>query len=78
MLTGVGILEDLCERKNGNIWIATLNIVNTVNGERILYDIDPIKIVERAVKSAQSPPTNSIPQNSQNATRKSIIIDAKV
>ena len=60
--------------KSNNVWKVTMNIANANNGEKVLYDIDPIKKVERAVKSAQSPPTNSIPQNSQNATRKSLKI----
>ncbi len=46
--------------KNKSVWEATLNIANTTNGEKILYDIDPIKMVEQAVKSATSTTNNSI------------------
>lgn len=54
--------------KNSTIWEATLNIANSSNGERILYDISPIKKVGQAVKSATSPTTNSISQNGENTT----------
>jgi hypothetical protein len=37
--------------KNNTIWEATLNVANTADGEKILYDISPIKKVGRSVKS---------------------------
>ena len=57
-------------RKNKTVWEATLNIANTTNGEKILYDIDPIKTVEDAVKSADTSTTNSIHDNSQKSQQK--------
>ena len=45
--------------KENTVWGATLNIANTEDGEKILYDIDPIEMVEQAVKSATST-TNAI------------------
>lgn len=49
--------------KNKSVWEATLNIANTANGEKILYDIDPIEMVEQAIKSATSTTKAIIPQN---------------
>ena len=49
--------------KNNTIWEATLNIATTANGEKILYDISPIKKVGQAVKSATIPTANNVPQN---------------
>lgn len=46
--------------KNNTIWEATLNIANTANGEKILYDISPIKKVGRSVKSDTLPTGGSI------------------
>ena len=40
--------------RNGTIWEATLNIANTANNEKILYDINPIKKVGQSVKSDTS------------------------
>lgn len=37
--------------KNNTIWEATLNVAITADGEKVLYDIDPIKKVGRSVKS---------------------------
>ena len=48
--------------KNNTIWEATLNVANTADGEKVLYDIGPIKKVERSVKSDTSLPTDSIAQ----------------
>jgi hypothetical protein len=53
------------QEKNGTVWEATLNIANSVNGEKILYDIDPIKKVEGAVKSASNSTNDSINQNTE-------------
>jgi len=39
------------QEKNKTVWEATLNIANTSNGEKILYDIYPIKMVEQSVTS---------------------------
>lgn len=45
------------QEKNNSVWEATLNVANSANGEKILYDIYPIKQKERgaAVTSATSP-----------------------
>ena len=45
--------------KNNTIWEATLNVANSADGRKILYDISPIKKVGRSVKS-DSLPTNQI------------------
>lgn len=45
------------EDKNNTIWAATLNIANTANGEKILYDINPIREVGRSIK-LDTLPTN--------------------
>ncbi len=54
--------------KNNTIWVATLNVANTANGEKVLYDISPIKKAGQAVKSATIPTINSIAQNSEKST----------
>ena len=59
------------QEKNKTVWEATLNIATTKNGEKILYDIDPIKKVEQAVKSATST-TNGIIRNSKPNVKYSI------
>lgn len=35
------------QEKNNSVWEATLNVTNSTNGEKILYDINPIKQKER-------------------------------
>lgn len=52
--------------KNGIIWEATLNVANAASGEKILYDISPIKKVGQSVKSDTSLPTKSVPQSTEN------------
>lgn len=44
------ILQD----KNNTVWRATLNVANTKNGEKILYDINPIEKAGQSVKSDTS------------------------
>ena len=39
------------QEKNKTIWSATLNVATNANGNKILYDISPIKKVEPGVKS---------------------------
>ena len=48
------------EDKNNTIWEVTLNVANATNGEKILYDISPIKKVGRSGKSDTVPTDNSI------------------
>ena len=52
--------------KNKNIWKATLNIATSDVGEKILYDISPIKIVERSVESDAVSTIGSIAQSSED------------
>lgn len=51
------------QEKNKTVWEATLIIANTANGDKILYDIDPIKKVEEAIKSASTTTNNNVHQN---------------
>ena len=66
-MTGI-IGRYLFKKKNKTVWEATLNIANTANGERILYDIDPIKKVEGAVESAATTTTTIIRENTEKST----------
>ena len=50
--------------RNGTLWEATLNIANTANNEKILYDINPIKKVGQSVKSDTSLLMTGQPENS--------------
>lgn len=52
--------------KNNTIWEAILNIANSSNGEKILYDIFPIKKVGQSVTSDTSTTNDSVPQNSKS------------
>ena len=58
------------QEKNKTVWEATLNIANTANGEKILYDIDPIKKVEEAIKSASNTTDNIIHQTNGKSQEK--------
>ena len=40
--------------KNNTVWEATLNVAESANGVKYLYDIDPIKKVGQPVKSGTS------------------------
>ncbi len=57
-------------KKNNSVWEITLNIANTKNGEKVLYEIFPIKKVERAGTSATSTTNNNISQTFQNSQDK--------
>ena len=52
--------------KNNTIWEATLNVANSADGRKILYDISPIKKAGRAAKSAAIPAENNVSQSSPN------------
>lgn len=52
--------------KNGDVWEATLNIANTARGEKVLYDIGPIKKVEGFVKPNTTSTNSNIPPSTQN------------
>ena len=54
------------QEKNKAVWEAILLIANTSNGEKILYDINPIKMVEGSGKESVQTSTNDrIPQTPQ-------------
>lgn len=58
--------------KQNTVWEASLRIANSANGEKILYDIYPIKMVEGAGTAATTTTTNNIAQtkptvNTQNS-----------
>lgn len=52
--------------KNNTVWEAELNIATSANGEKLLYDIDPIKMAGQAGTSATSSPSSTLPQNQSN------------
>lgn len=52
--------------KNNTIWESILNIANSSNGEKILYDIFPINKVGQSVTSDTSTTNDSVPQNSKS------------
>lgn len=52
--------------KNNTVWKAELNIATSANGEKLLYDIDPIKMAGQAGTSATSSPSSTLPQNQSN------------
>lgn len=56
------------QEKNKTVWSAMLNIANTANGEKLLYDISKIKMVEGAIASA---PTSTNPSVSQSPSKSS-------
>lgn len=49
--------------KNKTVYVATLNVANTQNGSKILYDIDPIKKARGPVKSGPTIANINISQN---------------
>jgi len=49
------------QEKNKSVWETTLHVANTTSGEKILYDIDPIKKVEGPVKSGPTTTKKNIP-----------------
>ena len=52
--------------KNNTVWKATLNVAESVNGVKYLYDIDPIEKVGQSVKSDTS--TTSVGQSVKSDT----------
>ena len=52
--------------KNNTVWEATLNVAESANGVKYLYDIDPIKKVGQSVKSDTS--TTSVGQSVKSDT----------
>lgn len=60
------------QEKNNSVWEATLKVANTVDGEKVLYEIYPIEMVEAARKPGTSTTNNKVAQpapkvNSQNS-----------
>ena len=49
--------------KNDTVWEATLNVAESANGVKYLYDISPIKKVGQSVKSDTSTTTDIVAQN---------------
>ena len=67
--------------KNNTVWKATLNVAESANGVKYLYDINPIKKVGQSVKSATSTTGDIIAQNqteSQAQIRSSTLSDRDV
>ena len=52
--------------KNNTVWKATLNVAESANGVKYLYDISPIKKVGQSVKSDTS--TTSVGQSVKSDT----------
>lgn len=50
--------------KENTVWEAKLRVANSANGEKILYDVFPIKMVEQSGTSDTSTTTDRIPQSS--------------
>lgn len=69
------------QEKNNAVWEASLRIANTTNGEKVLYDIYPINLVEgpRTVGTTSTTPIISQPaaginpqtQNNSNSRKSS-------
>ena len=49
--------------KNNTIWEATLHVATTANGDKYLYNISPIKMVEQSGNSDTSTTTDMVPQS---------------
>lgn len=67
--------------KNNTVWEATLNVAESANGVKYLYDIDPIKKVGQPVKSGTSTTGDIVAQNqteSQAQIRSSTLSDRDV
>lgn len=66
------------QEKNNSVWEATLHIANAQNGEKVLYDIDPIKKVESPIKLGATSTTDSIRQGGENVnTQFSMRVDSE-
>lgn len=67
--------------KNNTVWEATLNVAESANGVKYLYDIDPIKKVGQPVKSGTSTTGDIVAQDqteSQAQIRSSTLSDRDV
>lgn len=54
------------QEKNNTIWTASLRIANTTNGEKVLYDIGPIKKVEGGGTAPTQSTNNNILQGKKS------------
>lgn len=63
--------------KNNTIWEATLNVANTANGEKIIYDISPIKKVGQSGKSDTIPITDTVPQKKTDVKHQYSLTDSE-
>jgi len=54
------------QQKNNSVWEAQLRVANSRNGEKYLYDVVEIKMVEGGVKSPPTTTINNIPQTTNN------------
>ena len=67
--------------KNNTVWKATLNVAESANGVKYLYDINPIKKVGQSVKSDTSTTGDIVAQNqteSQAQIRSTTLSDRDV
>ncbi len=60
------------QETNNAVWKATLHIANAKDGRKILYDIDPIKMVEETRKSVPTTTNNIIPNSNGNVNKNSL------
>ncbi len=51
------------QEKNKTVWEAVLHVANSQNGKKFLYNINPIKMVEGAGRTAANTTSVNIPQN---------------
>lgn len=58
--------------KENAIWEATLNVATTTNGEKTLYDINPIRMVEQPVKSGTISTNNRVSQSNSTVNAQSM------
>lgn len=63
------------QEKNKTVWEATLNIATSANGEKILYDIDPIEMVEEGVKSPSTTTNDIIYDSSKKSNEQNVNIE---
>lgn len=71
------------QEKNNSVWEATLNVTNSTNGEKILYDINPIKQKERGAsinmetssKKRISQTSEEVNTESKNSLKDGYVID---
>lgn len=64
--------------KNNTIWEANLNVANSADGRKILYDVSPIKKVGRSVKSDSLPTQPIIAENQQKSSDSDAVAKEKL